>query len=82
MVRHLVALLESVESRIDKLQRQVDALDPLPAIAGDPEELARNWTGLPLAQRRTLLRQLVQRIDVTPGPGIPLERLVITSVDD
>ena len=82
MVRHLLALLEAVESRIDKLQRQVDALDPLPAIAGNPEELARNWTGLPLAQRRTLLRQLVRRIDVTPGPGIPSERLVITSVED
>jgi len=32
MVRHLVALLESVESRIDQLQCQVDALDPLPAM--------------------------------------------------
>ena len=81
MVRLLVSLLGDVEARIETLQQQIDAMDQDPTVIDDPAGLVASWNERSLSQRRSLLRRLIRRIDIAPGPGPASERMTITPVD-
>lgn len=72
----LLGMIETQSDRIDALQSQIDVLSaPLRLVSGDA--LETDWPKMSLEQRRSLVRRVIQRIDVKPGRGLVADRLKI-----
>lgn len=77
MVTVLLGMLSNATQRIEKLERQLEspAGGDLPTETGG--ELLQRWPAMSLSQKRTAIRQTIDRIEVAPGRMPAAERLTV-----
>lgn len=78
MVSVLLNLIEDAQSRIEGLERRLDAMSLDKFIVVDAPGLIASWSELDVVEKRNYLRRLVYRIDALPGRAPTQERLVLT----
>jgi site-specific DNA recombinase len=80
MVTVLLGLIEDAQTRIDGLQRRVDAVELDELMIADGPDLIRSWESKGIKEKRNYLRRMIHQIDALPGRGPMEERLRITPV--
>jgi site-specific DNA recombinase len=73
-------LIEDAQTRIDGLQRRVDAVELDELMIADGPDLIRSWESKGIKEKRNYLRRMIHQIDALPGRGPMEERLRITPV--
>lgn len=79
MVAALLGMIETVQARIDHLERLIDVLefDRMPAKTA--QNLPTMWQSLDIKEKRAILRRLVRRVDALPGRAPTEARLAVTA---
>lgn len=80
MVTVLLGLIEDAQSRIDALQRRVDAVELDDLVITDGPDVIRSWESKGIKEKRNFLRRMIQQIDALPGRGTIDQRIQITPV--
>jgi len=76
MVAVLLGMIADAQERVEKLEALLDTavVDGLPVASH--AQLAQEWPDMTLAQRRRLLARVIERIDITADPQLPIDERV------
>ncbi|MEO5310976.1 hypothetical protein [Corynebacterium sp. c24Ua_83] len=80
MVTVLLTLIEDAQTRVETLQRRLDAMELDEVPFEDGPTLIATWKGRDIKEKRAYLRRLIQSIDVLPIKGTAEDRLQINPV--
>ena len=80
MVTVLLGLIEDAQSRIDALQRYVDAVELDEVMIADGSDVIGAWGRKGIKEKRNYLRRMISQIDALPGRGAIEDRILITPV--
>ncbi|EFK54598.1 resolvase, N-terminal domain protein [Corynebacterium genitalium ATCC 33030] len=80
MVTVLLTLIEDAQTRVETLQRRLDAMELDEVPFEDGPTLFATWEGRDIKEKRAYLRRLIQSIDVLPVKGTAEDRLQIIPV--
>lgn len=80
MVTVLLGLIEDAQSRIDAIQRRVDAVELDELMIADGSDVVQSWESKGIKEKRNYLRRMIHQVNALPGRGPIDERIRITPV--